>query len=86
MEPDVNIELDIEVEIDSTELELEVGDTDTAETELSSDGLEISVEADVERIGTGEYEEPEFDDAATDETVADLETDIETLEGEARED
>lgn len=85
MASDVSIELGVDVEVHSDELEIEVGETDTAEAELHSDGLEITIEAHIERAPTEAYEEPEFDDAATEETVADMESDIDTLQQPADE-
>lgn len=81
MSPPTNIELEVEVEVDGDELDLEVGEVETAEAELSREGLEIEVEAEIERNPSpgAAYEEPEFDDAATDETVDELESDVEDI-------
>lgn len=80
MASDVHVDLEIEVEVDSDELELELGDVAAAETELTRDGLEIELEAEIERTTAGrEYEEPEFDDSATDETVEEYESDVEDV-------
>lgn len=81
MDENLNVELSVEVEVDSDELELEVGNAETAETELERDGLEVEIEAEIERTAREEaYEEPEFDDSATVETVEEFESDVESVQ------
>lgn len=81
MDESLNVDLSVEVEVDSDELEIELGNAETAETELTRDGLEIQIEAEIGRAPpTEDYEEPEFDDSATDETVSNLESGVETVQ------
>lgn len=69
-----NIEVDVEV--DSDELEIELGDTQTSTASLDRDGLEVEVAAEIETVpADSDSEEPEFDDAVTDETLETLESD-----------
>lgn len=81
MPSELRIDLEVDVEVDEDELEIEVGDSDTASAELHRDGLDIEITADIDRGAppTAEYEEPEFDDAATDETIESMDTSVETI-------
>lgn len=86
MGENLTVDLSVEVEVDSDELEIEIGNAETAETELSRDGLSIEVEAEISRTPSEAYEEPEFDDSATDETVAGLDSDVESMQSPEDED